>query len=160
MRRFIQGSLALLLLLSALQAEASPAAPAAAQLPEPILTRQAATPARVTLDLTASYFEGLLLEEARDFDGLSFELDLTVPLGKRSRIEFLLPFYTEGDAHAIRDDYDLDIDGNGGIFEYPTVLFIHQLLAETGSGGLNLSLGAGFGYVFEPLEARYRGATL
>lgn len=125
--------------------------------PEPIFTRFARTYDRITVDVTARYFEDVLLEEVKDFDGWGVDVDLTFPLGERTQLQLILPAYTEGTAEQNQWHFPVDIQGYGGIFEYPTLVLQRQFLSQESTALFNLSGAVGFGYVLDPLEAEVHG---
>lgn len=126
---------------------------------QPISTRFAQTQTDISIELIASTFTDLELEEEDDFDGWTASVEIVVPLetiSERMQLRFLLPFYTDGDAR-ITDDTKpnfgdkTDIDGYGGVYDFVTIQFEHQWL-ETKTSGFNAAYSVGFGTVVRPLD--------
>lgn len=112
--------------------------------PQPIFNRYARTSSKITVDATARYFEDVELQEADSFDGWGLDLDITFPFFETMQLYFVIPFYTDGEAETIEDGEDIDIDGYGGVFDFASIIFEHQVLAES-KRGFNFAyyLGAG-----------------
>jgi hypothetical protein len=101
---------------------------------QPISTRYAQTSSKVTLDATYRYFEDIQLQEARHFDGFGFDLDLTVPFREVWQLRLIAPLYTKGEAQVIATGQQTDIEGNGGVFDFPSVVLEHQFLDQSRHG--------------------------
>ncbi|TVP79846.1 MAG: hypothetical protein EA353_05285 [Puniceicoccaceae bacterium] len=116
------------------------------QRPTPILTRPAATAQSISIIANAKYFDDVQLEEANEFDGFGSELELTVPFRQNMQLRFILPVYTSGKATLIDPPTGerIRIKGPSGTFNYPTILFDHQLMDEK-SDGYNLAYFLGYG---------------
>jgi hypothetical protein len=126
---------------------------------QPISTRFAQTQSDISIELIASTFTDLDLEEEDDFDGWTASVEIVVPLetiSERMQLRFSLPFYTDGDAR-ITDETKpnfgdkTDIDGYGGVYDFVTLQFEHQWL-ETKTSGFNAAYAVGFGAVLVPLD--------
>ena len=124
---------------------------------EPLTTRYARTATKITINSSIRYFEGMDLQEADHVDGYTADVELTVPFLKRFQIRLYYPFYTEGEAR-LTDAGDplegttIDIEGDGGIFDFPSANLDVQILKPDSPHGLNLSAFAGYGMVLESLE--------
>ena len=123
----------------------------------PIETRPAQTLSGITLDASYRYFTDMTLDEADNFDGWTADFDLTIPFMDRFQLRVFLPVYTKGDAKLRQDNAyqrkgdSLDIHGAGGIWDFPSVEFEHQLMFER-DRGFNLAYYAGAGRIIKPLD--------
>lgn len=134
----------------------SQAADASNSTLQPISTHFAQTQSEISLDLSANSFSDVELDEVDKFDGWSAALDLTVPLNNHKQIRLSLPFYTDGDARLTKPGQPLtgktiDINGNGGVFDYATLQYEHQVRFANKSD-YNLAYTAGFGMRTQRLE--------
>jgi hypothetical protein len=116
---------------------------AAAQT-RPVYARPAATMSSFNMEAYFQYVEGLSLQEAVDLDGWTTGLDFTWPFRPNMQLRFLLPIRTEAEAVLIRTGEDIDIEGWGGIFNYATLYFEHQVVG-VGEGSNRVSYFAGYG---------------
>lgn len=111
---------------------------------QPINTHFAQTQDQISLDLTAVRFSDVELDEADNFDGYTAAFELTVPVDKNKQFRLAVPFYTKGDAHLKPGGEPIDIDGNGGVYDYTTLQFEHQTYFAKDAGfNLAYTLGAG-----------------
>ena len=117
--------------------------------PEPIRTLSPETGTEIEFRFSYESFSGMELDEVEDFDGWTAMAEVSMPFMDRFRIRFSYPFKTEGDAtvksgHFIMPGESIDIDGNGGVFDFMTFTFEHQLQSMDDAGyGLAYYLGAG-----------------
>ena len=120
---------------------------------EPIYTRNARNAQRVTVNLTYDNFKNVRLEEAESFDGYTTTAELIVPFGKEKQWEVRLeiPFYTDGDAELVETGEKIDIDGNGGVFDFGT-LVIQRELTTTEKHPVNSSIYVGYGTKVDRLD--------
>lgn len=122
----------------------------------PMETGYAKTLSGVTVDGWFESFTGVELDEVEDFDGWTAGLDLTIPFMERFQVILSIPVRTEGDA-VVKDDHwimpgeDIDIEGNGGVFDFVSLSFEHQLFHEK-ADGYNLSYYVGYGGVADALD--------
>jgi hypothetical protein len=144
---------ALTALLALGSAQAAYAAP-----PEPLLTRYADTQQATSVSFDARYFEDMLLQEVENFTGYTLSTGLVHPLGERTQLRLDLPFYTNGEADFIAQPLEFDIEGHGGVFEFPSLSLDWQWLAEGDGADFNLALTAGVGSVIDPLDAELNGS--
>ncbi|MGV6825701.1 MAG: hypothetical protein ACWA5Q_01880 [bacterium] len=133
---------------------------------QPINTHYAQTLTEVTVDGWFESFSGVELDELEDFDGWTTGIDLTLPFLERFQISLSLPLRTEGDAVAKEHGFlpkgdSTSVEGNGGVFDYPSVTFAHQLMNQQ-EDGYNLSYYVGGGSVLDSLDTelvRAQGAA-
>ena len=113
---------------------------------EPIYTRNARNVQRITVNLTYDNFNNVALEEANEFDGYTTTAELIVPFGKENRweVRFKYPFYTDGDAEVIETGESIDIHGNGGVYDFAT-LVLQRELSRTDESPVNSSIYLGGG---------------
>jgi hypothetical protein len=119
----------------------------------PIYTHNARNVQRITVNLTYDNFRNVRIEEAEDFDGYSAKVELIVPFGRSKSWEMRLdlPFYTKGDASSIDTEQNIDIDGNGGIFDFAS-LIVQKEISTVEKSTVNTSAYFGYGYRTASLE--------
>jgi hypothetical protein len=112
----------------------------------PILTRSAVTVESLSLLANARYFKNVELEEADRFTGYGFDFEVAIPFKESMQFRVLLPAYTRGKARLLkpRTLETITIKGPAGTFDYPTILFDHQLL-DVKDHGVNFSYFLGYG---------------
>jgi hypothetical protein len=129
---------------------------------QPISTRFAQTQDAISIEARASTFSDIELEEVDGFDGWTAGAEAVVPVGfisehlENMQVRLLLPFYTDGDATgtdpAIPDfGKNVDIDGNGGLYDFAIAQFEHQLF-NLKDNDFNAAYYAGWGKVLESLD--------
>ena len=120
---------------------------------EPIYTRNARNAQRITVNLTYDNFKNVRMEEAESFDGYTTTAEMIVPFGKEKQWEVRLeiPFYTDGDAELVETGEKIDIDGNGGVFDFGT-LVIQRELTTTEKRPVNSSIYVGYGTKVDRLD--------
>lgn len=126
---------------------------------QPISTRYAQTQDAISIEVGASTFSDIELEEADGFDGWSAGAEVVVPLkvvSERMQVRLLIPFYTDGDATITDPELpdvgeDIDIDGNGGLYDFAIAQFEHQLFTLK-DDDFNAAYYAGWGKVIESLD--------
>lgn len=130
---------------------------------QPINTRFAQTQDAISIEATASTFTEIELEEADDFDGWTSGAEIVVPLQFLSdstsnmQVRVFIPTYTDGDAKTTDPELPepvgtkIDIDGNGGLYDYMTGQLEHQLFNEK-DDGFNAAYTIGWGKVYESLD--------
>ncbi|MGB0258066.1 MAG: hypothetical protein ACPGES_05385 [Coraliomargarita sp.] len=127
---------------------------------QPIHTRFAQTQEHFSVEFSIWSFSDFELEEADEFDGWSTAVEFVWPLPfektEDMQLRFILPYYTEGDAvntdeSKVDVGEDIDIDGYGGVYEFMTLQFEHQLYALE-ADGFNGAYYFGFGKRTEVLD--------
>ena len=111
----------------------------------PLIARPATTTSSFNMDIYASYVDGQALQEADDFKGWTAGFDFTLPINQTMQLRMLLPLRTEGEAELRANAAQIDIEGWGGVFDFATLFFEHQLVGR--DGGANrfaYFLGAGY----------------
>lgn len=119
----------------------------------PLFSRYAQTVKSWTLRAGYRDFADVELQEADSFDGTTLDFELIVPLSERLQIRFYYPYSTDGDARRVDSGYDLDIDGDGGVLDFPSLIVDYQFRQATSAGEYNLAAYLGVGIVREYLEA-------
>lgn len=123
---------------------------------QPIKTDPAQIQDKIMLSISWESFQDMELDEVENFDGWTVAAELVLPFMDNFQLRFNMPLRTEGDAtvksdHWIVPGMDIDVDGNGGVFDFITLAFEHQLFHEQ-DRGYNLSYYLGAGAVGYPLD--------
>jgi len=123
---------------------------------EPIKTESAKIQDAITLSFSWETFEGMELDEVEDFNGWTMASELVWPFLDKFQIRFKLPLRTDGDAQVKPDNWivpgmPIDVEGNGGVYDFITAQFEHQLMFEA-QHDYNLSYYLGGGAVGYPLD--------
>jgi len=117
---------------------------------QPIRTHFAQTQSETSLELSAASFSDVELDEVDDFDGRTAALDITVPFENDKQVRFFLPFHTDGDARLTKPGLfftgrTIDIEGDGGVFDYATMQYEHQVsFANKSDYNFAYTIGGGF----------------
>ncbi|WP_456407990.1 hypothetical protein [Thiolapillus sp.] len=117
--------------------------------PEPIKTLSPETGSEIEIKFSYDAFTGVELDEVEEFDGWTAIAEVSMPFMEKFRLRLSYPFKTEGDAvvkadHFIMPGESIDVDGNGGVFDFLTITFEHQLKSAEEEGyGLAYYLGGG-----------------
>jgi hypothetical protein len=123
---------------------------------EPMYTTSAETGSRIEGRLGVERFSDVELDEVDSFDGWGATAEASMPFGGRFRLRLVYPFKTDGDA-TIKDDQpasageNVDIEGNGGVYEFLTLTLEHQLFFAA-DRGYNLAYYVGGGTKADRLE--------
>jgi len=120
----------------------------------PLFSRYAQTAKSWTLRAGYRSFKDVELQEADEFDGTTLDIELIVPLNERFQLRFYYPYSTEGDAEHINSGNDLDIDGNGGVLDFPSIIVDYQFKKAVSAGDYNLASYLGVGNVRQHLDAK------
>lgn len=128
----------------------------AERTPEPIKTLSPETGSDIEFKLSYDAFKGVELDEVEDFDGWTAMAEVSMPFADRFRIRLSYPFKTKGDAvvkseHFIMPGESIDVDGNGGVFDFLTFTFEHQLQSSA-DASYGLAYYVGGGAVPAPLD--------
>jgi hypothetical protein len=132
---------------------------------EPIFTRHAKIYQSPTLDTRVEFFKDKPMEEMDDFDGYGVTLDFTYPINEMSQIEILAPLYTNGDGDYRKpghfaDGQSVDVEGNGGVREFPSVIYERRFPWAEDRLGVNAAWLAGAGKRLSPLDVDYHGEEI
>ncbi|MCP5538046.1 MAG: hypothetical protein H7A51_17665 [Akkermansiaceae bacterium] len=141
--------------------EASPKGVIAPPAPEcstrelsPLFSRYAQTAKAITLRAGYRDFKDVELQEADSFDGTTLDAEIIVPLSDSLQLRFYYPYSTDGEARHIASGSSMDIDGSGGLLDYPSLILDYQFKHATSPGDYNLAAYFGIGYVLQHLEAK------
>ena len=130
-----------------------PAAECSTREFQPIFTRYARTSTDWTLKVGYRSFTDMHLQEARDFDATVMDVELTIPFTDRLQVRIYYPFRTEGDAYHFEDGGAfVDVEGNGGVEDWPSIFFDYQFKKSSGPGDSNMTAYFGFNHSLRPLD--------
>ncbi len=119
---------------------------------QPIFTRYAKTITKLTFRSTFSAFNGVELQEADHFNGMSVNGELEIPFTERIFFTLSSPIYTTGEAKLKKPGHQsIDLWGWSDTFQFPTVQMQWQLLTEAKSG-LNMAVSSGVGRILGTLH--------
>jgi hypothetical protein len=124
--------------------------------PEPILALSPEIGDDIEIRFSYESFSGVELDEVENFDGWTAMAEASMPLMDNFRLRISYPFKTEGDAtvkkdHSAMPGQNIDIDGSGGVYDYLTFTFEHQL-SKLEEAGYGLGYYIGGGSVPAPLD--------
>ncbi len=141
----------------------------AASPPSPMQTRSAIPVSGPMLSAYAASFSDMKLDEVKNFDGWTGGVGFALPVFEFSQLTLNAPLYTNGDAKATAEPGEesygpvtagnypnLDIEGDGGVWDYTTLEFQSQIWNETDHAYV-LGWYGGFGQVRKTLDARHDG---
>ena len=141
----------------------------AAQAPTPMQARSAIPVSGPKLSAYAASFSDVELDEVKNFDGWTGGVGFALPVFEFSQLTLNAQLYTSGDAKATADpgeeEYgpvtpgnypNVDIEGDGGVWDYTTLEFQSQIWNESDHAYV-LGWYAGFGQVRETLDAKNDG---
>ncbi len=121
---------------------------------QPLFSRYAQTTKKWTVRGSYRSFTGVGLQEVDEFDGSSYDFELTAPLSERWQMRLYYPVQTEGDAQEIRSGDDVDIDGDGGMLDFPSLIVDYQFKQANSAGEYNLAAYLGVGTALDYLESK------
>lgn len=122
---------------------------------QPLYSRYAQTVSTWTLRGNVSFFKDAELQEATDFDGTLYEGELTIPFNRDWQLRLYYPFSVDGEGRSTRyGKVAVDIEGDGGTLDFPSLIVDYQFRHASGAGDYNLAACFGAGTVFEELESR------
>jgi hypothetical protein len=119
----------------------------------PLFSRYAQTAKSWTLRAGYRDFKDVELQEADSFDGTTMDFEIIIPFNERWQVRFYYPYITEGDAEAIDSGADLDIDGDGGALDFPSLIVDCQFKQAEAVGEYNLAAYLGVGNVRESIDS-------
>ncbi len=120
---------------------------------QPLFSRYAQTTKKWTLRGSYRSFKDTELQEIEKFDGSGVDLELTAPLSERWQLRLYYPVYTEGDAQEIATGDPVDVDGDGGTLDYPSLILDYQFKQASAPGEFNLAAYLGMGYALDHLDS-------
>lgn len=121
---------------------------------QPLFSRYAQTSKDWVIRINQRTFSDIPLQEVDRFEGHSTDLELTIPLDERWQLRIYYPFDTKGDAKDSNTQDDVEVDGKGGIFQFPSMIADYQYRVADAKGGCNLSAYFGLGNVRQSLHAK------
>lgn len=132
---------------------APPVEPCSDRAIQPLFSRYAQTATQWTLRAGYRSFKDVELQEIDELDGTSYDIELLVPLSESLQIRLYYPLKTEGDARDIASGNDVDVDGDGGLLDFPSLTLEYQFKKANGVGDYNLAAYLGVGYVRDFLQS-------
>ncbi|WP_457673725.1 hypothetical protein [Thiolapillus sp.] len=127
-----------------------------AAAPEPLRGTYADIGSQREFKLGWQGFKGMELDEADDLEGWTASAELVFPFMDKFQLRLSYPFRTDAEA-VVKDDQPMqqgetiDVEGYGGVFDFLTVTFEHQLMFAE-DAGYNLSYYVGGGRVPDRLD--------
>ena len=121
---------------------------------QPLFSRYAQTTKKWTIRGSYRSFKDMELQEVDSFDGTSYDFELTAPLSERWQMRLYYPIQTEGDASYTDSGEDVDIDGDGGMLDFPSLIVDYQFKQANSAGEFNLAGYFGFGTALDYLEGK------
>ncbi len=120
---------------------------------QPLFSRYAQTTKKWTLRAAYSSFKDVELQEVGSFDGSLVDLELTVPLSDRLQLRFYLPLNTDGDAKEFATGDSIDIDGDGGLLDFPSITLDYQFKSVADGASANMAAYFGVGKMINSLDS-------
>lgn len=116
---------------------------------EPIFTKSAQIYSDITIDTEVGYYNDRELEEIENLDAYEVLFDITVPVSQNAQLRLTVPAYTDGDGKikdtgSSLDGKSVDVDGDGGTYEFLTLSLEYQFMNVT-NHGYNLLAYGGYG---------------
>jgi len=131
-----------------------------AAAPEPLQSSYADIGSQWEFKLGWESFKGMELDEADDLEGWTAGAELVFPFMDRFQLRLSYPFKTDAEA-VVKNDQpmqqgeSIDVEGYGGVFDFLTLTFEHQLVFAE-NDGYNLSYYLGGGRVPDRLDTTKR----
>ncbi|MBK1829366.1 hypothetical protein JIN77_01395 [Verrucomicrobiaceae bacterium R5-34] len=119
---------------------------------QPLFSRYAQTSKTWTLRASHRSFEDAKLQEVDEFDGSLSDVELTVPLSESLQLRVYYPFNTNGDAREVSSGQEVEIDGNGGLLDFPSLTLDWQFKHASSPSDSNMAVYFGLGNVRQNLE--------
>ncbi len=110
---------------------------------EPIRTQYADIGDQMELKLGWQSFKGMEVDEVEDLEGWTAIAEFSIPLADKFRLRLSYSFKTDAEA-TVKDNQPMqqgekvDVEGNGGVYDFLTLTFEHQLMFAEDTG-YNLS---------------------
>ena len=127
---------------------------------EPLRTQYADIGDQMELKIGWQSFKGMEVDEVDDLEGWTAMAEFSIPFADRFRLRLNYPFKTNAEA-IVKDDQPMqqgekvDVEGNGGVYDFLTLTFEHQLVFAE-DAGYNLSYYVNGGRVPGRLETTKR----
>ncbi|HID44572.1 MAG TPA: hypothetical protein EYP34_02290 [Chromatiaceae bacterium] len=115
----------------------------AGKVTEPIRTQYADIGDKMEFKLGWQSFKGMEVDEMEDLEGWTAMGEFSMPFADKFRLRLSYPFKTDAEA-TVKDDQPMqqgeavDVEGNGGVYDFLTLTFEHQLVFARDTG-YNLS---------------------
>jgi hypothetical protein len=120
---------------------------------QPLFSRYAQTTKKWTVRGSYRSFKDVGLQEVDEFDGSSYDIELTVPLSECWQLRLYYPIQTEGSGRDIDTGEDVDVSGNGGMLDFPSLIVDYQFKQASSPSDFNLAAYAGVSTARDHLEA-------
>lgn len=121
-------------------------------------TRSAKTAEQWTLRAGYQSFKNMDLQEIDRVDGEIFDMELIMPINDRLQARLYFPLNTNAKARVRGGSERVDVDGHGGLLDFPSLIFDYQFKQASGAGDYNLAAYAGIGHVFQYVESLQRNS--
>lgn len=120
---------------------------------QPLFSRYAQTASSLTLRAGYRAFEDVELQEIDELDGTSYDVEVLIPFNDRLQLRIYYPLHVEGDARDIATGEDVDLDGDSGLLDFPSLTLEYQFKKADAPGDYNLAFYFGVGYVQESVDS-------
>jgi len=119
---------------------------------QPLFSRYAQTATQWTLRVGYRSFEDVELQEVDELDGTSYDIELLIPFSEKLQLRFYYPIQVEGDARDILTGSDVELDGDSGLLDFPSLTLEYQFKKAASPGDYNLAYYFGVGYVLNKVD--------
>jgi len=120
---------------------------------QPLFSRYARTSTQWTLRAGYRSFKDVELQEHDNVDGTTLDFEITMPINDRLQFRLYYPYNTDADARVIATGNKADIDGSGGLLDFPSLTMDYQFKKAAGAGDANMAVYFGLGNVRRFLES-------
>ncbi|MBT8045305.1 MAG: hypothetical protein KJO79_10180, partial [Verrucomicrobiae bacterium] len=105
----------------------------------PLFSRYAQTAKALTLRAGYRSFEEMEYQEADNVDGTILDFEVIIPFNDRWQLRLYYPYDTDAEGREVATGSNLDIDGSGGLLDYPSLILDYQFKKASGPGDYNLA---------------------
>ncbi len=123
------------------------AAPCSDHAIQPLFSRYAQTANSLTVRAGYRSFKDVELQEIDELDGTSYDLEVLIPFNDRLQFRIYYPMHVEGDARDIATGLDVELEGDSGLLDFPSLTLEYQYQKADAPGDYNLAFYFGVGYV-------------